>query len=278
MEHSHTAKILPPLALLSAIALTALRVFHLRNFFDSDGMLPAQSSVLLITVLACAGFFLVLTLFCLRLNRLPGTEACFPQWGVWAFPKFVAAALLLAGTVLLLQNQTRMEAVWKYRITLVGALSAPAMVWTICSPRRGKSIFPARLLPALFTVAALIFRFRTWSHDPLVIHITPALLAWVCCAMETMLLSGFPLGAGHRRSSVLFGLSAGIFTCMTMADYLLGQKTDIGEALTLLGLAVWCTSAALELLQFRVQNELPASAEMQQAEGDTAPTTEPLPN
>ena len=65
---------------------------------------------------------------------------------------------------------------------------------------------------------------------------------------------------------------------MTMADYLLGQKTDIGEALTLLGLAVWCTSAALELLQFRVQNELPASAEMQQAEGDTAPTTEPLPN
>ncbi|MBQ1372238.1 MAG: hypothetical protein IIY70_04840 [Oscillospiraceae bacterium] len=271
MECSHLPKRLSLLALLSAVVLTSLRVFHLKNSLDSDGLLPPQSKVLLITVLACAGFFLALMVLCLKLNRLPGTESCFSQGGVWGLPKLVAAALLLAGSVLLLQDQELLADSRKCGVTIAGAVSALAMGWSVYASKHGAGLFWLRLLPALFTVAGLILRFRIWSHDPLIIHIVPFLLAWVCCTMETMLLTGFPLGAGHRRSTVLFGLSAGMFSCMSIADYLVGQKTGSGEALTLLGLAIWSVCAALELLQPRVQEEQPANDETQNPGEEAVP-------
>ena len=87
------------------------------------------------------------------------------------------------------------------------------------------------------------------------IHITPLLLGWTCCMVETMLLTGFPLDAGHRRSGVLFGLAAVVFTCMTLPDYALGLRTGFSDLLILIGLALWCGEAAFALLRNRVQEE-----------------------
>ena len=257
MGHTRSAAALRWAALLGAALLTALRLVTLRTAFDENGLLPRGSRVLPLTVLAAALVFLALTLLSLRLNRLPGTEGCFTSRPGWLGAKLAAAVLLLFGSLFaLLDGQSEPDLAERI-VTGCGLVSALLMGLTALRPERGPGFFWLRLVPALFTGAALVTRFRTWSHDPLVIHLAPVLLAWTCCMVEMMLLTGFPLNAGHRRGAVLFGLGAGCYCCMTLPDFLLGQRTELPELLTLLGLSVWCLTAALELLRHRVQTELP---------------------
>ncbi|MBO4419188.1 MAG: hypothetical protein J5789_05140 [Oscillospiraceae bacterium] len=244
------------------LLLTGLRVLILQTSFDKNGLLPFGSIALPVTVLVCAGFFGVLWFQSARLNRLPGRENAFSVQGLWLPVKLIAAGLLLAGCVLALTEleQFSLKSA-ELLIPVAGAVSALLLGWNSLRERRGESFFWVRLVPAIFTGAALVLRFRVWSHDPMVIHILPSLLAWTCCMVEMMLLSGFSLNVGHRRSAVLFGLAAGMFACMTVPDYLLGEsgRVSLPDLLTLLGVALWCFIAALELLRDRTQREKPAA-------------------
>lgn len=257
MEHKQYAAALRKAAAGAAVALAALRVTHLLTAFDEKGLLPRGSTALLVTVLASAAFFAGFWFLASRLNRLPGTETCFAEGPVWLLLKLVAAGLLLLGTAFTLLGGETADDKAARIAALAGAAAALLMVLTALSRKRGPAFFWARLPLALFTGAALVLRFRTWSHDPLVIHIVPVLLAWTCSMVEMMLLTGFPLKAGHRRSAVLFGLAAGCFACMAVPDYVLGLRTELPELLILLGLALWGVTAALELLRDEVQTEQP---------------------
>ena len=239
-----------------AVLLAALRVTILKTAFDDSGLLPIGSLALPVTVGVCACFFVILWLLSLKLNARPGRESAFSVQGIWLPLKLAAAGLLMAGSVLTLLNLEHLavkdpETV----IPCVGALSALLMVWNSMSERRGTGFFWARLIPTLFVGAALVLRYRVWNHDPLVIHLVPVLLAWTCCMVEMMLLAGFSLNVGHRRSAVLFGLSAGMFTCMTLPDFFLTDWIGLPDMLTLLGLALWGFVAALELLRERSQTK-----------------------
>ncbi len=270
MEHSKTAKVLGAAALLCAALLTALRLIVLKTAFDENGLLPPGSPALIITVLACAACFAALWLLSLRLNRLPGTEDCFTQRSFFLGWSLIAAVLVFFGGFLLLLDG-RITLDLTGRIAAFSAMaSALAMVWTALAVDRGRPLFWPRLVTALYVGAALILRFREWSHDPMTIHIIPLLLAWTCCMVETMLLTGFPLKADHRRSAVLFGLAALGFGCMALPDYIIGQQTSLSELLTLLGLVLWCAEAAFALLRKRTQEEPPEPEEERKAEDETS--------
>ncbi len=253
MKHSKAAKLLCPAAVLCAALLAALRFWTLKTAFDADGLLPRGSSVLPLTALAAACCFALLCLLSLRLNRLPGTEACFGRSALSLFLRLAAGVLVFFGALMTILNGT--EAPVQRVSAFSGFAAALAMLWTALAPDRGKAFFWLRLVTALYTAAVLILRFREWSHDPLIIHVIPLLLAWTCCMVETMLLTGFPLNAGHRRSGVLFGLAAAVFACMLLPDYLLGLRTDLPDLLTLLGLVLWGVEAACSLLRKPVQEE-----------------------
>lgn len=255
MKQSKAGRTLGCFALCAALLLAALRVLILKTAFDETGLLPQGSPALPITVLACALCFAGLALLSLRLNRLPGGEHCFTGRPLWLFWKLTGGILLFFGALLtLLDGRTAPDLA--QRLSAWGGMLAGLLLVVIALlPKRGAGCFWLRFLAALYTGAALVIRFRVWSHDPMVIHILPTLLAWTCCMVEMMLLSGFSLNAGHRRSAVLFGLAAGSFTCMTAPDYLLGLRTELPELLTLLGLALCCVTAACELLRNRVQSE-----------------------
>lgn len=256
MKYRNVAGLLRWISACFAVLLAALRVTILKTAFDDSGLLPIGSLALPVTVGVCACFFVILWLLSLKLNARPGRESAFSVQGIWLPLKLAAAGLLMAGSVLTLLNLEHLavkdpETV----IPCVGALSALLMVWNSMSERRGTGFFWARLIPTIFTGAALVIRFRAWSHDPMVIHIVPLLLTWTCCMVEMMLLSGFSLNVGHRRSSVLFGLSAGMFACMSIPDYILTKRLTMPDLLTVLGLAFWCVIAALELLRERTQSK-----------------------
>lgn len=253
MKQSKTPKALCWAAVLCAAALAVLRVVILKTSFEENGLLPVGSLAQPLTVLAAACCFAVLCLLALRLNRLPGTEACFSRSPVSLFLRLAAAILVFFGALTTILNGT--ETTVQQIAAFSGLAAALAMLWTALSPDRGSSLFWLRLVTALYTAAALILRFRDWSHDPLIIHIVPLLLTWTCCMVETMLLTGFPLKAGHRRSGVLFGLAAAVFLCSLLPDYLLGLRTDLPDLLSLLGLVLWGAEAAGSLLRRDVQDE-----------------------
>lgn len=255
MERSNTATALRRLAPGGAALLTVLRFVTLKTAFDENGLLPKGSLVLPLTVLTAALLFGGLWLLCLRLNRLPGTERCFSEAPGWLFVKLAGGVLVFFGGVLVRLETNSEPDLAETLAAWGGMLAGLLMIVTAIVSKRGAWVFWARLLPALYTGAALVLRFRDWSHDPLVIHILPLLLAWTCCMVEMMLLMGFPLGAGHRRSGVLFGLATGCFTCMALPDFLLGLQSSLPELLPLLGLSLWCVAAALELLRKPVQEE-----------------------
>ncbi len=256
MRHSKAAGVLRWAAPLCAGLLAVIRTVILKTAFDPQGLLPRGSRALLWTVLASALVFGGLWLLSLRLNRLPGTEDCFSRGPLWLFLRLAAGILVSFGGVMALLEGSY-EAGSPELLGAWGGIAAGLLlIWTCAVPAK-PWVFWFRVLPALFTGAALVLRFRNWSHDPLVIHILPPLLAWTCCMVEMTLISGFSLGAGHRRSGVLFGLAAGVFACMTLPDFLLGLQTELPELLTLGGLALWCALAGFDLLRAPVQSQTP---------------------
>lgn len=257
MEHSKTASAMRWTAAGCAAMLTGLRILIIQTSFDENGLLPRGSHALTVTVLAAVSAFVCLWLLSMRLSRDPGTETCFASSPEWMAVRLAAAILIFFGSVcILLEGRDTLEQV--DQLTAFGGILSALLLGAVAVlVRRGNGTFWLRLVPAVFTVAALILRFRTWSHDPLVIHIAPVLLAWTCCMVEMMLLSGFSLRAGRRRSGALFGLSAGVFTCMVVPDYVLGVRNGLPDLLTLLGLALWCAAAGLELLRAPEQPKAP---------------------
>lgn len=271
METNRIARTLRRVFPAAALLLAVLRTLTLKLALDENGLLPRGSLVLPLTVLLAALVFGGLWLLCLGLNRLPGREDCFTRRPLWQGLLATAGALVLLGGLLsLLDGRTELLPAER-AIHAGGVLSGLLLALIALRPERGRGFFWARLIPALYTGAALVLRFQDWSHDPLVIHIAPMVLAWTCCMVEMMLLTGFPLDAGHRRSGVLFGLAAGCFACMTLPDYLFGLRSGLPELLTLLGLSLWSLLAGLELLRRRPQSELPPSPP---EEAETPPLSE----
>ena len=258
MQHSRFSR---PVLLAAAVwsaAAFALRFWILKNSLDVNGILFADSPALTWTVVFSLAGFVGLALLCFRLSRLPGTDRCFLGSSIPVLPAAFAGCILrLTDAGASLDRAMRLTEIG-------GIVSAAGMaVLTFLRERLGKHGFWIRLLLALYTCVSLILRFRVWSHDPMIIDIVPQLLAMICAMLSCVLLTAFPLGAGHRRSTVLFSLMAFLFTAMSLPDYLIAIKIGLADLLIYLGLALWCATHACLLLRKQVQDEPepPAPAE-----------------
>ena len=254
MNHS---RLIRPILLVSgiwALGALGLRCITLARSFHEDGLVRVGSPALAVTMLVSLLGMGVLTWLCLGLNRLPGSETCFPAAGAARAAQLVGPTLLLAGCLLSLGTPMEGRAEVPRLACLAGVPAALLMAWTSLLRQDGSRFWP-RLLPALWALVMMILRFRSWTQDPLIIHIAPTLLSVLCSLICLALLAGFPLGAGHRRSTVLFGLAAGVFTLMAAPDHLTGLYGSPGELLILSGLALWNVLHAVGLLRPAVQEE-----------------------
>ena len=75
-----------------AAAALVLRLVILKTAYGSDGLVPAGSHALLWMMLLLLAGFGTLTVLCLRTDRAPGTEACFPRGRAWDAGLLAAAA------------------------------------------------------------------------------------------------------------------------------------------------------------------------------------------
>ena len=234
-----------------------LRLITLSNL-DADGLLPLGSPLVPATVAVCLLGGLATVVLCLRLNRLPGREACFEGGAGWSCGEILAAVLLALSAVLQLRHAEELE---RPRLVLeyLGLAMSLALGALALLPRRSGGLrFWLRFLPALWACGGMILRFQSWSRDPLLFLLTPTFLAYLSSLAALMLLTGFPLKAGHRRSTAAFGLCAGVYTLMLLPDYLMGLCGSLAELLLLAGLGLWSLLHALRLLRPGIQAETAA--------------------
>ena len=256
MDHTRYSRLTLLAAAFWIAAAFGVRTLLLHTSFTAEGILLRNSHALTWTVCFSLAGFLLLGFFSMRLNRLPGTDNCLRCELPGQLPGLAAAALLLLGCLLRLTGGTLGDDTALRAAELVGLLAAVLLgVTALYRDRLGPNGFWTLLPAALYACGSLVLHFRGWSQDPMIIDIFPLLLARICSMLCFVLLLGFPLNVGHRRSSVLWGLLAGIFTAMTAPDYLFGFREDLPELFIQLGLGLWCVTCAMLVLRPAVQEE-----------------------
>lgn len=238
---------------VSCIAGAFLRQYQLARCMDEAGLLARGSSMGYVLAAFVAVVLGLLAILCSRLNRLPGTERCFSPAAGYLVPTAVGAGAMLLGCALGLFSE---ELPGLY---LAGAVAAILLLVAAFLRYFGKNVnFLLLLLPSLFLVVKLFLDFKGWSYDPAVIDFCFLLLASICTLLSVVNLTAFCFGVGKRRATVFWCMAAGIFTAMTLPDFLHAGSARMGELLVYGGLGVWCVSSGLQLLRGCVQNEQPA--------------------
>ena len=267
--HSRNSRPLWILAAAFAVCAALLRAYILKNCFDQAGLLAAGSHALIWLMLLSAVCFAALLWFSLRLNRLPGTNDCLRVNGFVLFPLLLAAIGVFFGSLFRLLDEGSSMTQVERMAELLGMLAAICMALSaLMRETLGKAGFWLLVPLTVYTGASLLIRFQGWSHEPMLIELVPQLLTMICAMLTNALVPGFMLGAGHRRSTVLFGLMTGFFAAMALPDYLLGAKTARSDLMIYLGFALWAVVHALLLLRRGVQDETAEPVVLPGSDGD----------
>ena len=238
--HSRNSRPLWILAAAFAVCAALLRAYILKNCFDQAGLLAAGSHALIWLMLLSAVCFAALLWFSLFFGSL--------------------FRLLDEGG-----SMTQVERMAE----LLGMLAAICMALSaLMRETLGKAGFWLLVPLTVYTGASLLIRFQDWSHEPMLIELVPQLLTMICAMLTNALVPGFMLGAGHRRSTVLFGLMTGFFAAMALPDYLLGLNSARSDLMIYLGFALWAVVHALLLLRRDVQDETAEPVVLPGSDGD----------
>ena len=267
--HSRNSRPLWILAAAFAVCAALLRAYILKNCFDQAGLLAAGSHALIWLMLLSAVCFAALLWFSLRLNRLPGTNDCLRVNGFVLFPLLLAAIGVFFGSLFRLLDEGSSMTQVERMAELLGMLAAICMALSaLMRETLGKAGFWLLVPLTVYTGASLLIRFQGWSHEPMLIELVPQLLTMICAMLTNALVPGFMLGAGHRRSTVLFGLMTGFFAAMALPDYLLGVNSARSDLMIYLGFALWAVVHALLLLRRGVQDETAEPVVLPGSDGD----------
>lgn len=250
---------MPVLALLSAIfgaiALAGLRYYQLLFCMDDNGLLARGSMIpwvffAVIVVLIAA---LVLTL--VRLDKSAGVEQDCHRGIFWHLCSAAAAAGLMAGCGYYALKVPVSDTL-KLVLFSAGLVCAALLIISDALRIMGKSShFLLLLLPCIFLAGKLVFDFKQWSYDPIVIDFCFKLLASIAAMLACFNLAGFPIGIGKKRATIFFCLLAFAFSAMLVPDCLLDCGCTIKELVIYISLGMWCLMNGLMLLFPRKRDE-----------------------
>lgn len=273
MKRNH----LPILALLSAIlgaiALAGLRYYQLAFCMDENGLLARGSRIPWVFLAVVVVVIAALVLSIVRLDKAAGTEQDCHRCIFWHLCSAAAAAVFMAGCgyyALKVPTADTLKLVLYFAGLVCGALLIISDALRIM----GKSShLVLLLLPCLFLAGKLVFDFKQWSYDPIVIDFCFKLLASITAMLACFNLAGFPIGIGRKRATIFFCLLAFVFSVMTIPDCLLKSGCSFKDLAIYVSLGLWCLINGLMLLFPREKaEELPAEAEQEKNEEENDPS------
>lgn len=251
MKASNNRVYLIGAVLLAMLVGVALRIFQLCRCMTDEGLIQVGNPILYIMLAFAVLALAALAVLCTKLPKQLGSDRCFRGGAGYLLFDLLGAVLVFHGSLLrIIQGDSP--------YLFVGGMLAAAClaVAALLGGRQSKALFWLYAVTCLFCAAMLIFDFKDWSTDPLVIDFCFRLLALVFGMLALLHLSGFALRYGRRRLAVFWASGAVVFTAMILPDLFLGKKLTLGSLLPTLGLTVFVASHALRIL--RAKEEAPA--------------------
>lgn len=220
----------------AAVAAYGLRLNQLKTMYDESGLVIAGSGKGPLTWL-CLAMTLVWAVYAFYLRpRKKASAIASGSVGVFAASLVGAAGVALGSVAVIadLQSQTDL---------LLGAFGlVAALCWVVIALDRFRQRpVPAVLfmVPALFFAVKLIFEFRGWSRDPMILDYCFDLLALICVMCASFHLGGFCFDVGRRRITVFFCCCGVMFGAAAMAGGLIRELCMTGGAMVWLLANLW---------------------------------------
>ena len=219
-------KILGRVPVLAATLILAaagffLRLRHLNVGFDPQGLPNGRGvwPLVILCVLSLAAFLLV----SLKKEKRCGYEENFSPDMLSVLLSVLAAGLLLAGNVMAFTRVSPMATPVNQMLTRVtaalGAASGLSFVGIAAAQHKGEKPSAAlHLLPVVYYILQMIFNFKSWSTDPIILDYCFKLFALIFVMLAVFHAGGFVFGTGQRRSTVFLCLAGVFFSIISPAD------------------------------------------------------------
>ena len=191
-----------------AVAAFSLRTGQMAAAFNAEGIRTGKGVVFFSCVTIA-----VLVLFGLYSRSLKGRKKCAAMTDrslpVMAAGCLAALLMVISGAMLLLRPGQQGEQVVALGSVLTGLCWAAVAMCRYQGKKAHAALF---LVPTVFYVVALVFRFRFWTRDPVILDYCYDLAALICVMCAVFHLGSFSFDKGERRRAVFFAMS-GVFFC-----------------------------------------------------------------
>lgn len=227
----------------AAVVLCGMRVVTMNTALDENGLLlpgnrlPLIMAVFLVLALAAAALLLSV------LEKRPAFSQNFSGRAGWLVPVAAAAALfVLSGVLKLGAAQSGFETLVALLAVLGGGL---LLVQTVVQLRGGRQTFVLLLLPCIWLILRLVFDYKEWGEDPVLLDYCFLLLADITCMLSAYHVAGFSFDRGKRRLTAFWCAAAVMFSAVGLADSL--RSGGAAEALHSAGMLLWMGTALCQL-------------------------------
>lgn len=179
--------------------------------FDSAG-LPDGSRVWGLVIL-CLAAVLLAAAAALTAEERKELPCRAEPFGAVLF--LLAAALLAFGNLMVFFRGSAASSI--VRVTAVlGVISGVCFAAAPFREERKPAVL--WLLPIAYYILQMIFSFKGWSTDPIILDYCFKLFALIFTMLGVYRLGGFAFGGGSRRLSLFFTLGGVFFCAVTLAD------------------------------------------------------------
>ena len=232
--------------LAGTLALSAagffLRRHHLATGFDAAG-LPTGRGIAVLAVL-CVLAVCFFAAAALTAKKRPAFRENFPASAPAAVLMVLAAGLLAAGCATELMEasplMTRGQLLLGRITGALGIITGLCFVAMAATWNKGKKPGAAPwLLPLVYYIVQMIFSFKSWSTDPIVLDYCFKLFSLLCVMLGALDAAGFVFDAGSRRRTIFFCLCGVFFSCVTLADGGISHMMRTGGSALFLLATLW---------------------------------------
>lgn len=251
-------------AIAAAVCGLGLRLWNLTSGVDAKGLPVMELSAWLLV--GCSALFLLV--FLALAVCAPGRSGAAE---VLYYGKAHCAIAYCSAILLLLSVGYEFGAALKTGasfstplILLLGLVSGFCLIGIAALRGNGKTPAPAaELIPNLYFIVKLVFDFRSWSTDPMILDYCPSLFALIFVVLAFYHSTGFVFSQGKPRRTLFYSMAAVYFSAVAAADGIAGHS--FGTVLEHLGFLLWFLPIILCLLVPR-EPEPPAEAPESQEE------------
>lgn len=248
--------------ILFSLAAALLRYWNLNTAVDELGLFISGHPSTLLLVAFCGAAILALMGMSYK-SPGRGTDHTVLTCGpVSAGLSLGAGLIMLLGVGLEAYSST--SDVWSRAVLILGLLAGLSMMILARQRQSGRQVPLWELLPILYLVADLVFRFKSWSTDPMILDYCFQLAALIFSLLGFYGTAGFCFDLGRPRKALFYCACGIFFSVIALADGIHGL--DFGTLCGNLGRILWLIPSVLCLLRPRQAPSPEAPAETVETE------------